>query len=73
MKNFWSVIVYSMENKGFVTEAPLFEGTWKRNRPPVSSDQVHRLRLVEELEKRREWPLTLISAPRRRKGTRTTG
>ena len=35
----------------------------KLNRPPVSSDHVHRTRLLDELEKRRERPLTLISAP----------
>ena len=35
----------------------------KLNRPPVPSDHVHRTRLLDELEKRRERPLTLISAP----------
>ena len=35
----------------------------KLNRPPVLSDHVHRTRLLDELEKRRERPLTLISAP----------
>ena len=35
----------------------------KLNRPPVPSDHVHRTRLLDELEKGRERPLTLISAP----------
>ena len=35
----------------------------KLNRPPVPSEHVHRTRLLDELEKGRERPLTLISAP----------
>jgi LuxR family maltose regulon positive regulatory protein len=35
----------------------------KLHRPPVPRDYVHRPRLLEYLDKRRERPLTLVSAP----------
>ena len=35
----------------------------KLNRPPVTKDHLHRERLLDRLEKNRQRPLTLISAP----------
>ena len=35
----------------------------KLHRPPISSDHIHRIRLLERLNKNRYRPFTLISAP----------
>jgi LuxR family maltose regulon positive regulatory protein len=35
----------------------------KLHRPPVASDHIHRPRLLERLDQRRQRPLTLVSAP----------